>query len=260
MGHCRVATLLEIGPSKVTAVATGMVCHRVGHPTSWLGACQPIHKAASRWRSVPTAGSLLPRVQAPYCAWRRGCGLLCVVVLCGCVRDAPFVQRRHPIRVYHADTGELWILLEGHISLVYELCWAPDSSSLLSASADGSVRCWAVPAVAPAPHITRRATTSVVMNYSPPTYVYANACLRLRLCLWLRVFPYVCCDLTTRVVVPATCCQLHGPVLPWILDCVRVGCVRLPHSAVGDEPQHARRSEEVLQGADVPAFRSFRLP
>ncbi|KAJ3261547.1 Jouberin [Boothiomyces macroporosus] len=55
----------------------------------------------------------------------------------GCVNTNSF-----PIKIYELETGKRMATLEGHLDLVYQLCWSQDDSELISASSDGSVRVW----------------------------------------------------------------------------------------------------------------------
>jgi len=42
--------------------------------------------------------------------------------------------------VYEIPSGTVLAAFNGHLSLVYDLCWSGDDRSLLSASSDGTVR------------------------------------------------------------------------------------------------------------------------
>ncbi|KAJ3274488.1 Jouberin [Terramyces sp. JEL0728] len=55
----------------------------------------------------------------------------------GCVNTNTF-----PIKIYELETGKRMATLDGHLDLVYQLCWSKDDSELISASSDGSVRVW----------------------------------------------------------------------------------------------------------------------
>ncbi|OQR87789.1 jouberin [Achlya hypogyna] len=50
----------------------------------------------------------------------------------------------YPIRLYHIDTGVQEAAFYGHQGLVYALAWSIDDEFLLSASSDGSAKCWQV--------------------------------------------------------------------------------------------------------------------
>ncbi|KAJ7990818.1 hypothetical protein DPEC_G00290860 [Dallia pectoralis] len=49
-----------------------------------------------------------------------------------------------PVVVYEIPTGKALAAFNGHLSIVYDLCWSRDDRSLLSASSDGTVRMWDV--------------------------------------------------------------------------------------------------------------------
>ncbi|KAJ8399446.1 hypothetical protein AAFF_G00411580 [Aldrovandia affinis] len=49
-----------------------------------------------------------------------------------------------PIIVYEIPSGKVLAAFNGHLSIVYELCWSRDNNMLLSASSDGTVRVWNV--------------------------------------------------------------------------------------------------------------------
>uniref|UniRef100_A0A674DNS9 Jouberin n=1 Tax=Salmo trutta TaxID=8032 RepID=A0A674DNS9_SALTR len=49
-----------------------------------------------------------------------------------------------PIIVYEIPSGKVLAAFNGHLSIVYDLCWSRDDRSLLSSSSDGTVRVWNV--------------------------------------------------------------------------------------------------------------------
>nr|XP_046165040.1 jouberin [Oncorhynchus gorbuscha]XP_046165041.1 jouberin [Oncorhynchus gorbuscha] len=49
-----------------------------------------------------------------------------------------------PIIVYEIPSGKVLAAFNGHLSIVYDLCWSRDDWSLLSSSSDGTVRVWNV--------------------------------------------------------------------------------------------------------------------
>uniref|UniRef100_A0A6Q2ZIV5 SH3 domain-containing protein n=1 Tax=Esox lucius TaxID=8010 RepID=A0A6Q2ZIV5_ESOLU len=49
-----------------------------------------------------------------------------------------------PVVVYEIPSGKVLAAFNGHLSIVYDLCWSRDDRSLLSASSDGTVRMWDV--------------------------------------------------------------------------------------------------------------------
>ncbi|KAG7263157.1 hypothetical protein CRUP_038030, partial [Coryphaenoides rupestris] len=52
----------------------------------------------------------------------------------------------------HIPSGTVLAAFNGHLSLVYDLCWSGDDHSLLSASSDGTVREWNVERLLPVAH------------------------------------------------------------------------------------------------------------
>eukprot|EP01137_Pigoraptor_chileana_P003156 Opistho-2@42951 len=71
------------------------------------------------------------------------------LIAAACADDHDF-----PIRVFDAATGRPIIAFNGHRDLVYDLCWSPNDSHLLSASSDGTARVWDVASLAPAAKAT----------------------------------------------------------------------------------------------------------
>ncbi|CAB1331256.1 unnamed protein product [Coregonus sp. 'balchen'] len=52
--------------------------------------------------------------------------------------------RRLAAALYEIPSGKVLAAFNGHLSIVYDLCWSRDDRSLLSASSDGTVRVWNV--------------------------------------------------------------------------------------------------------------------
>ncbi|MGH0140565.1 UNVERIFIED_CONTAM: hypothetical protein FKN15_030492 [Acipenser sinensis] len=50
----------------------------------------------------------------------------------------------YPIVVYEIPSGKVLGTFNGHLNIVYDLCWSRDDKNLLSASSDGTVRIWNV--------------------------------------------------------------------------------------------------------------------
>lgn len=48
------------------------------------------------------------------------------------------------IRLYHAQTGDLLHVLDGHSDVVFPR-WSDDGRSIISASNDSTIRIWGVP-------------------------------------------------------------------------------------------------------------------
>ncbi|XP_051503141.1 jouberin [Myxocyprinus asiaticus] len=49
-----------------------------------------------------------------------------------------------PIIIYEIPSGKVLVSFNGHLSVVYDLCWSKDDKGLLTASSDGTVRVWNV--------------------------------------------------------------------------------------------------------------------
>ncbi|KAM4724374.1 jouberin isoform 2-T2 [Anableps anableps] len=49
-----------------------------------------------------------------------------------------------PVVVYEVPSGKVMAAFNGHLKIVYDLCWSSDDRNLLSASSDGTVREWNV--------------------------------------------------------------------------------------------------------------------
>ncbi|XP_056112023.1 jouberin isoform X1 [Rhinichthys klamathensis goyatoka] len=49
-----------------------------------------------------------------------------------------------PIIIYEIPSGKVLASFNGHLSVVYDLCWSRDDKDLLTASSDGTVRMWNV--------------------------------------------------------------------------------------------------------------------
>uniref|UniRef100_A0A8C1SQT0 Abelson helper integration site 1 n=1 Tax=Cyprinus carpio TaxID=7962 RepID=A0A8C1SQT0_CYPCA len=49
-----------------------------------------------------------------------------------------------PIIIYEIPCGKVLASFNGHLSVVYDLCWSRDDNGLLTASSDGTVRVWNV--------------------------------------------------------------------------------------------------------------------
>uniref|UniRef100_A0A673K0A5 Jouberin n=1 Tax=Sinocyclocheilus rhinocerous TaxID=307959 RepID=A0A673K0A5_9TELE len=49
-----------------------------------------------------------------------------------------------PIIIYDIPSGKVLASFNGHLSVVYDLCWSRDDNGLLTASSDGTVRVWNV--------------------------------------------------------------------------------------------------------------------
>lgn len=116
------------------------------------------------WSRLPGQMNRIPNKQnASLLSGKRGCFILKFshngrYLACGCADLDSF-----PIIIYEVPSYETCVHLPGHFSIIYDLCWSPDDSELLSTSSDGTVRCWD----------TKTMMTSSIKLYPHPCFVYA---------------------------------------------------------------------------------------
>ncbi|KAF7704498.1 hypothetical protein HF521_021570 [Silurus meridionalis] len=98
---------------------------------------------AIKWSRLPGQVCRIPnKLMLSFRGGQMGCIALRFshdgrVLAAACVdRDA------FPIIVYEIPSGKVLASFNGHLSIVYDLCWTRDDMSLLSASSDGTVRVW----------------------------------------------------------------------------------------------------------------------
>ena len=127
-------------------------------------------RALRQWPRAPGQRCRIPTVQAQALhAGASGCFALAYspnghMLAAACTtRDSSF-----PIRIHDPD-GRLLMELAGHQDIVYDLSWSADSTQLLSASADRTVRLWDFGATAAADG--SRAAPSTTFQHT--SYVYA---------------------------------------------------------------------------------------
>ncbi|XP_033861135.3 jouberin isoform X1 [Acipenser ruthenus] len=98
-----------------------------------------------KWSRLPGQVCRIPN--KPLLSFRGGqMGCFCVrfsndgkTLACACAdKDG------YPIVVYEIPSGKVLGTFNGHLSIVYDLCWSRDDKNLLSASSDGTVRIWNV--------------------------------------------------------------------------------------------------------------------
>ncbi|KAL9980441.1 hypothetical protein ACROYT_G009033 [Oculina patagonica] len=118
----------------------------------------------TNWNRLPGQVNRIPNKQkASLLSGKRGCFILKFshngrYLACGCADLESF-----PILIYEVPSYETRVYLPGHFSIIYDLCWAPDDSELLSTSSDGTVRCWD----------TKVMMTSSIKLFPHPCFVYA---------------------------------------------------------------------------------------
>ncbi|XP_060790422.1 jouberin isoform X1 [Neoarius graeffei] len=98
---------------------------------------------AIKWSRLPGQVCRIPnKPMLSFRGGQMGCFALCFshdgrVLAAACAdRDA------FPIIVYEIPSGKVLASFNGHLSIVYDLCWTRDGTGLLSASSDGTVRVW----------------------------------------------------------------------------------------------------------------------
>lgn len=98
-----------------------------------------------RWSRLPGQVCRIPN--KPMLAFRGG-QMGCFTVLfshAGTLLAAACADRdAFPVVVYEIPSGKVLAAFNGHLKIVYDLCWSRDDRSLLSASSDGTVREWNV--------------------------------------------------------------------------------------------------------------------
>ncbi|XP_026007592.1 jouberin isoform X2 [Astatotilapia calliptera] len=98
-----------------------------------------------RWSRLP--GQICRIPNKPMLAFRGG-QMGCFTVLfshAGTILAAACADKdAFPVVVYEIPSGKVLAAFNGHLKIVYDLCWSRDDCSLLSASSDGTVREWNV--------------------------------------------------------------------------------------------------------------------
>ncbi|XP_027028556.1 jouberin [Tachysurus fulvidraco] len=98
---------------------------------------------AIKWSRLPGQVCRIPnKLMLSFRGGQMGCFVLRFshdgrVLAAACAdRDA------FPVIVYEIPSGKVLASFNGHLSIVYDLCWNRDDTCLLSASSDGTVRVW----------------------------------------------------------------------------------------------------------------------
>ncbi|XP_030574561.1 jouberin isoform X2 [Archocentrus centrarchus] len=116
-----------------------------------------------RWNRLP--GQICRIPNKPMLAFRGG-QMGCFTVLfshAGTILAAACADKdAFPVVVYEIPSGKVLAAFNGHLKIVYDLCWSRDDRSLLSASSDGTVREWNVERL--------QATAQKVLPH--PSFVY----------------------------------------------------------------------------------------
>uniref|UniRef100_A0A8C6UY69 Abelson helper integration site 1 n=1 Tax=Neogobius melanostomus TaxID=47308 RepID=A0A8C6UY69_9GOBI len=96
-----------------------------------------------RWSRLPGQVCRIPN--RPMLTFRGG-KMGCFTVLfsnVGTILAAACADRdAFPVVVYEIPSGKVLAAFNGHLKIVYDLCWSRDDTRLLSASSDGTVREW----------------------------------------------------------------------------------------------------------------------
>ncbi|KAM4624936.1 jouberin [Polymixia lowei] len=102
-------------------------------------------RSVLKWSRVPGQVCRIPNKSIlSFRGGQMGCFTVCfshtgTILAAACAdRDA------FPVVVYEIPSGKVLAAFNGHLSIVYDLCWSRDDRSLLSASSDGTVRVWDV--------------------------------------------------------------------------------------------------------------------
>ncbi|XP_059209875.1 jouberin [Centropristis striata] len=100
---------------------------------------------ALRWSRLPGQVCRIPN--KPIHSFRGG-HMGCFTVLfshSGTILATACADRdAFPVIVYEIPSGKVLAIFNGHLKIIYDLCWSRDDRSLLSASSDGTVREWNV--------------------------------------------------------------------------------------------------------------------
>lgn len=103
-----------------------------------------------RWSRLPGQVCRIPN--KPLLAFRGG-KMGCFTVLfsnAGTILAAACADRdAFPVVVYEIPSGQVLAAFNGHLKIVYDLCWSRDDTRLLSASSDGTVREWDIEGLSP---------------------------------------------------------------------------------------------------------------
>lgn len=103
-----------------------------------------------RWSRLPGQVCRIPN--KPMLAFRGG-KMGCFTVLfsnAGTLLAAACADRdAFPVVVYEIPSGKVLAAFNGHLKIVYDLCWSSDDTRLLSASSDGTVREWDIERLSP---------------------------------------------------------------------------------------------------------------
>jgi WD40 repeat protein len=73
-----------------------------------------------------------------------------------------------PVRVINVENGSVVQMMEGHHGLIHSVSWSPDSSLIITASADGTVKIWSLAGSSGKELGGLEAT----LEHKPKTYVY----------------------------------------------------------------------------------------
>ncbi|XP_066977459.1 jouberin-like isoform X2 [Macrobrachium rosenbergii] len=100
-----------------------------------------IPKGSIQWSRKPSQSFQIPNL-VKHCLPHADDGCMVVKFSHSGLRLACGAQRR--ILIYNVLSGKLEHVFEGHLGLIYDLCWNDEDQLLLSASGDSTVRVWDV--------------------------------------------------------------------------------------------------------------------
>ncbi|XP_046857215.1 jouberin-like [Xenia sp. Carnegie-2017] len=115
------------------------------------------------WSKLPGQPNHLPnRLMLTMNVGNRGCFVVRFSrdgrkLACGCAGKDGFA-----VCVYETLTGNNMSTFHGHFSIIYDLCWSFDDTTILSASSDGTARSWDV----------KNNVSTPVKTYPHPSFVY----------------------------------------------------------------------------------------
>ncbi|XP_071997576.1 jouberin isoform X2 [Engystomops pustulosus] len=102
-------------------------------------------KEPFRWTRLPGQACRIPnRPCLSLRGGKMGCFSVCFSHVGRTLAAACADKDAYPIYLYEIPSGQYLRELQGHLNVVYDLCWSTDDQHLLSASSDGTVRLWRI--------------------------------------------------------------------------------------------------------------------
>ncbi|XP_051724812.1 jouberin [Ctenopharyngodon idella] len=98
-----------------------------------------------KWSRMPGQVCRIPnKPMHSFRGGQMGCFTLCFSHDGRALAAACADRDSFPIIIYEIPSGKVLASFNGHLSVVYDLCWSRDDKDLLTASSDGTVRVWNV--------------------------------------------------------------------------------------------------------------------